>query len=296
MRKFVILLMLLLVPIYVGAQPIKVKAVASFSILGDIVSQVGGDYIDSVVLVGPDGDAHTFEPTPKESIALSKAEVIFENGLHFEHFLDDLYTASGSKAKRVVVSKGIKVRTFDSFGEIGEEDPHVWQNVRNIVIMVKNIKEALIELDPAHQDVYEANASKYIAELELTDAWIKEQVNLIPSENRKLVTSHDAIGYYADAYGFKVIGAVIPSATTEAEDPSAQQTAALLDTIKSAGIKAIFTENIHNAKLAKAIAEDAKVTVAPGLFTDALGEAGSVADSYIKMMRYNTTTIVEALK
>lgn len=278
------------------AQQPPVNVVATYSILGDIVKNIAGDKVQLTVLVGPDGDAHTFEPTPKESIALSQAQVVLENGMHFEHFLDDLYQASGSQARRVVVTEGIKSRVFEGHGEEQEEDPHAWQDIANVIVMVKHIQEALQEVDPVNKSVYEANAADYLNQLNQLNAWVKDQVALLEPRNRKLVTSHDALGYFADAYGFEIIGTVIPSATTEAEDPSAKQVAELLDVIKTAGVKAIFTENIQNAKLATAVANDAKVKVAPGLYTDALGSSGSDGETYIKMIQYNVRTIVEALK
>lgn len=295
MKKILFVLMMMF-PVAAFAMPAKVQVIATFSILGDIVTHVGGDKVDLTILVPADSDAHTFEPTPKESIALSKAQVVFENGLHFEYFIDDLYHASGSSATRVVVTTGIKPRTFDVTGNINEIDPHAWHDVNNVIVMVKNIEHALIELDPAQEVYYQQHADNYIAQLTALDQWIENKVQALPNNQRKLVTSHDALGYFAARYDFKVIGAVIPSATTEAEDPSAKQMAALFDTIKSNGVKAVFIENMHSGKIATVLAHEAHVKVAPALYTDALGDKGSDGDSYIKMMQHNVQTIVEALK
>ncbi len=291
-----LILSLLFISTTAWAESAPVNVIATFSILGDVVKNVGGAHVNVNVLVGPDGDAHTFEPTPKESIALAQADIIVENGLHFEHFLDDLYKASGSKAKRSIVTADIKPRVVNVLGGLQEADPHAWQSVENVVIMAEAIQKALSDRDPLHATEYAANAAAYEAQLEELNFWIKAQMMLIPEAKRKLLTSHDSLGYYADAYGLKIIGAVISSSTTEAEDPSAQQIAALLDMIKSTGVSAIFTENMHNAKLAKAISNEAHVRIAPSLYTDALGKPGSPGDTYIKMMRYNTTVIVEALQ
>jgi len=280
----------------------KPKVVATFSILGDVVQNVGGDHIDLTILVGPDGDAHTFEPTPKDIIPISKADVIFENGLHFEHWLNDLYESSASKAKRVVVTEGIKPLTLIDLEQTGgrqqtdELDPHVWQDVHHVIEMVKQVQKGLIQADPVHQKVYEENAQRYIDQLTKLDQWIIKTAASIPPEKRKLITSHDALGYFAQRYGFQVIGTVIPSATTEAEDPSAAEMGKLISLIKSVGVKSLFSENIQNPKLIKALAKDTGAVLAPGLYTDALGAKGSEGETYIKMMVHNVKIFAEYLK
>ncbi len=270
-------------------EPAKLKVVATFSILGDMVKNVGGEAIDLTVLVGADGDAHSFEPTPQDGIKLTKADIIIENGCYFEPWINDLYQASQSRAKRVAVTDGVLVS--------GENvDPHVWHNVQHAIAMVNNIKEALISLDPTHQAIYAANAANYLNELQALEAWVIEQVNLIPQEKRKLVTSHDTFGYFANHYGFEIIGTAIASATTEAAEPSAKQMAVLIEKIKQAGVPVIFTENINSPRLMQMLADEAKVRVAPSLYTDALGQEGSQGDSYIKMMQFNVKTITESLR
>lgn len=280
----------------------QIKVVATFSILGDVVKNVGGDKINLTVMVGPDGDAHTFEPTPKESILLAKADVIFENGLFFEHWMDDFYAASGSRAKRVVVTQGIETislatqKPADVNANPDDVDPHVWQDANNVMVIVQRVRDGLVSVDPDNKAEYEQNARQYLEELNDLNRWISETLKNIPAEKRKLVTSHDSLGYFAKGYGFQFIGAAIPSATTEAEDPSAAETARLLDVIKSSGVKALFSENIHNAKLIKAISVDTGVVMAPALYTDALGAAGSEGETYIKMMRHNVKIFAEYLK
>ena len=272
----------------------KIKAIATTSIIGDVVKNVTGDAVNLVVLVGPDGDAHEYEPIPVDSVNISKADIIFENGLHLEHWLDKLYAASGSKARRVVVSEGVSARTMEDNPQ--ETDPHAWQDVTNVILYTKNVRDALITIDPANKDRYEANAKAYIDQLQSLDAWVKSQVALIPTDKRKLVTNHDALGYFARRYGFQIIGTVIPSATTEASDPSAKQTAELLNIIKSSGVHAIFSENMANPKLAQTLANEAGVVVGPELYTDALGPIGSDGETYIKMIKHNADVFRQYLK
>jgi len=263
----------------------KIKAIATISIVGDVVKNVAGEAVNLVILVGPDGDAHEYEPTPADSVNLAHADVIFENGLHLEHWLDKLYAASGSKARRVVVSQGVSPRIFED--NSSETDPHAWQDVTNVILYTQNVRDTLIALDPAHKDKYTTNAADYIAQLQSLDAWVQAQVALIPIDKRKLVTNHDALGYFARRYGFKIIGAVIPSATTEAADPSAKETADLLNIIKANGVHAIFSENMANPKLAQTLSKEAGVQIGPELYTDALGPVGSNGETYLKMIKYN---------
>ena len=272
----------------------KVNVISTISIIGDVVNNVAGESVHLVTLVGPNGDAHEYEPVPADSVNLAHADIIFENGLHLEHWLDKLYEASGSKARRVVVSKGVAPRIFEDNPQ--ETDPHAWQDVSNVILYTQNVRDALIALDPKNKDKYSSNAAEYISKLQTLDAWVKTQVALIPADKRKLVTNHDALGYFARRYDFKIIGAVIPSATTEASDPSAQQTVQLLNIIKANGVHAIFSENMANPKLAQMLSNEAGVQMGPELYTDALGEKGSDGESYLKMIQHNVKIFVEYLK
>jgi ABC-type Zn uptake system ZnuABC Zn-binding protein ZnuA len=433
-----------------NAQPLKV--VATYSILGDLVQNVVGDsgLIELTVLVGPGGDAHTYEPTPRDSAALAEADIVFENGLEFESWIDDLYTASGSTATRVAVAEEISdlipsaghshdhddplahacehfddapeavtadaadatptatipddhthyavtladgagtvglsraedaevsfylgadvpfsvatdgapltpeaseavtegcdavaiVYTYDlapgdyvvSFGpgagdsvalvweaaghshsegeehghseeehghseeehghSHGEYDPHVWHDPNNAMAMVEAIRNALVGADPNNASTYALNADAYLAELEELDAFVEEQVATLPEERRKLVTGHDTFGYFARQYGFEIVGTALGSVSTEAADPSAGELAELVEAIKASGVPAIFAENVSNPALMETIAREAGVTLAPTLFTDALGEPGSEGATYLEMVRFNVTTIVTAL-
>jgi ABC-type Zn uptake system ZnuABC Zn-binding protein ZnuA len=406
--------------------------------------------IELTVLVSPGGDAHTYEPTPRDSAALAEADILFENGLEFESWIDDLYAASGSTATRVAVAEDISdlissdghshdeedpvahacehfddapetvtadatdatstvsipddhthyivsladgagavglsraedaevsfflgsdvlfavsqagaavepelvepvateeraaiaiVYTFDlapgdyavSFGpgagasvalvweeashshsegeehghsegeehaegeehghSHGEYDPHVWHDPNNAMVMLEAIRNALVGADPDNATTYARNADAYLAELEELDAFVQEQVATLPEERRKLVTTHDTFGYFADRYGFEVVGTAL-GITTEASDPSAGKIAALVEAIRVTGVPAIFAENVSNPALMETIAREVGVELAPTLSTDALGEPGSEGATYLEMVRYNVTTIVTAL-
>jgi len=276
------------------ARAYKVNVIATISIIGDVVRNVAGDSVNLVTLVGPDGDAHEYEPIPADSVNLAHADIIFENGLHLEHWLDKLYSASGSKAKRVVVSQGVTPRIFEDNSQ--ETDPHAWQDVTNVILYTQNVRDELIAMDSANKDKYAANAKDYIEKLQSLDAWVRAQVALIPADKHKLVTNHDALGYFARRYGFQIIGAVIPSATTEAADPSAKEITDLLSIIKANGVHAIFSENMANPKLAQTLAKEAGVAVGPELYTDALGPIGSEGETYIKMIKHNVGVFQQYLK
>jgi ABC-type Zn uptake system ZnuABC Zn-binding protein ZnuA len=241
-----------------------------------------------------------------------EAELIFENSLGLETWLDDLYAASGSQAKRVVVTEEHEEHEehseadehaaegeHEEHGEAdghahGEIDPHVWHDVTNVMHEVEVIRDALAEADPTNAQSYQANAEAYLAELKELDGWITAEVKKLPENRRKLVTSHDTFGYFARRYGFEVVGSGL-GATTETSDPSAAEMANLIEEIKSVGVPAIFAENVSNPKLMERIAAEAGVTLGPELYTDALGEPGSDGDTYLKMMRYNVAALVRAL-
>jgi ABC-type Zn uptake system ZnuABC Zn-binding protein ZnuA len=281
------------------------QVVATFSVLDDFVRTVGGDKVDLVTLVGPDGDAHTFNPTPQDIAAVGRAAVVFEVGAGFESdWFDKAYTASGSKAKRVAVSDGLELEEGECRHKPGEKhepghahelDPHVWHEVTNAVHMVGKVRDGLCEIDPANAAVYRANADAYIARLRELDAWIVTAVKAVPADRRKLVTSHDTFGYFARRYGFAVVGRVLPSYSTETADPSAAEFGDLVSKVKGQKVPAVFCEASHNAKLVERLAAAAGVRVAPPLYTDALGAKGSPGETYLGMMRHNVTTIVDAL-
>ena len=290
-----------------AAQDGQLKVVATFSILGDWVANVGGEQIELTTIVPAGGDTHTFDPEPGQVARVAEADIIFAIGPVFEPWLADTVQASGSAAAYVEVTRGISLLDRGDAGDAPDEeggeatpeqagfDPHIWGDVANAITAVGTIRAALAEADPANADAYQANVDAYTAELERLDASIRDQVTTIPEENRKLVTSHDTFRYYARAYGFELLGTALGSATTESGDPSAADIATLVEAIDEAGVPAIFAENVVNPDLMQAIADEAGVELAPTLYTDALGEPGSEGDTYVTMMTYNTETIVTAL-
>jgi ABC-type Zn uptake system ZnuABC Zn-binding protein ZnuA len=287
----------------------KLNVVATYSILGDLVHNVGGNRIVLTTLVGRDGDPHVYEPTPQDTVILSEAAIVFENGLGFETWIDDLYTSSGSQARRVVVTEQIEpLSVEEGHGhseadatvetdehEHGEVDPHVWNDPNNAITMVEAIRDALVAADPANAATYRTNADTYLAQLKELDTYIKTETQQLPPERRKLVTAHDTFGYFARRYGYEIVGTALGSVTTEATDPSAGEIAELVEEIKAAGVPAIFAESSNNPALIKRIAQEAGVELAPTLYPEALSEPGGEADTYLKLVRYNVSTIVEAL-
>lgn len=273
----------------------RLSVIATYSILGDWVNQVGAEHIRLTTLVGPGGDAHTYEPTPRDSAAVADADIVFENGLGFEGWLDRLYSAGNSRATRVIVTEGIQERVFyDSHGN-RETDPHVWHDPQLSLQMVQRVAAALIKADPAHADDYRKNADACMSELEELRTWMQSQIAKLPRSRRKLVTTHDTFGYFAERFGFE-LSSVMGTVSSEAADPSAARIAAIIEAIRREQVPAIFAENILNPQLTEQVAREAGVRVVPTLFTDALGEEGSGGESYLQMMRANVTKIVESLQ
>jgi ABC-type Zn uptake system ZnuABC Zn-binding protein ZnuA len=293
----------------------RLQVVATTSIVGDVVSRVGGDAIDLVVLMGPGQDPHTYQTTAQDLVRVENAHVIFVNGFDFEEgLLTDIERVAG-ETPIVPVSAGVDpIRAGDEdhhedqgdvhadddqddhggeHGHAHDEDPHIWFDVRNVEVWTHNIETVLVQLDPANTELYEANAEAYEEELDELEALIQDMVAQIPEENRKLVTNHDSFSYFARAYGFEVIGAVIPSFTTAAE-PSAATLTELIAAVREAEVPAVFVETTANEALARVVAEETGAEVYQ-LYTDALGVPGSGVDSYIELMRSNLETMLEAL-
>lgn len=284
----------------------KLRVVATTSIVADLVANVGGDAIELNTLLPLGVDPHAFQPTPQDAAILAEAQVIFANGAGLEEFLLPLIRNAGAKAALIELSAGVPLRTLAREEEEehegneehehrhGEVDPHTWTTPANVVTFIANIERALSALDPAHATTYRANATAYTAKLKELDAWVRAQIETIPPENRKLVADHDAFGYYAERYGLENVGAVIPSFSTLAE-PSAQQMAALQETIRREGVKAIFVDMAANSTLAQRVASDLGIKVVR-LYSGSLGAKGSGAETYLDYIRFNTNAIVEALR
>jgi ABC-type Zn uptake system ZnuABC Zn-binding protein ZnuA len=277
----------------------KLRVVATTSILGDVVRNVGGDAIDLTVLIAPGQDPHAYEPTPRDIAAIEKAQVVFENGLGLEAALDPTIKATAAHGQPVVaVSTGVKVLGSGSAPSPGGENnaagnPHVWLDPTNVGIWLNNIETTLSKLDPQNAASYHANATAYGAKLTELDAYIKDQTAKVPTERRKLVTDHEALEYFAARYGFEVVGAVIPGYSTLAE-PSAANLTDLISKIRAEKVPAVFVGSTANPKAADVVAQETGAKVL-SLYSEALGLPGSGADTYLGMMRYDTDTIVEGL-
>ncbi len=271
------------------------KVTASFSILADLVSVVGADRVKVTALVGPDEDAHVFEPKPVDAKTILQSRLIVMNGLGFERWMQKLLESSGFKGERLEASKGITPRTLAVGGLPGltETDPHAWQDPTNVMIYVQNIRTALTKLDPAGASVYQKNADGYITELQALDDWAKAQINSIPPAKRKVITSHDAFGYFAAHYNVTILAAQGVSTETE---PGAREVAGLIRQIKREKIKAVFMENMANPKLITQIAADTGVTLGPELYVDALSAKDAAGASYLKLMHHNIAELVNAMQ
>jgi zinc/manganese transport system substrate-binding protein len=269
----------------------KIKVVATFSILGDLVRNIGGSHVEVTTLVGPNGDPHVFEPSPADASRITDAKIIVVNGLGLEGWLNRLITVSERQAVLVVATQGIKPRMRGVERE--QNDPHAWQSVPNVEVYAANIRDGLIAADPADKADYEANFAAYDARLIELDRDIRQTVADIPQDRRTVLTVHSGFGYFSDAYGIAFVG--LQGVSTEAE-PSARDVAAIVRQIKENRIAAVFVENIVNPALLKRVAEETGARIGGTLYSDALTDAGGDAPSYIDLMRHNLRTLNAALK
>ena len=276
-----------------GAGP--VKAVATFSILGDLVRQVGGERVEVTTLVGPNGDAHVYSPTPADGRRLADARVIFTNGLNFEGWIDRLIKSSGAKAPKVEASRGVKPLEDREGGHghgHGSLDPHAWQSIGNAKIYAANIRDALIAADPDGKAAYEAQAAAYLARLDEVEAQAKSLAARIPPERRKIITSHDAFRYFEAAYG---IDFVSPQGVSTDAEASAKDVGRIIQQIRREKIAAVFVENVSDARLMERIAKETGARIGERVYSDALSEPGGPAGTYIDMMRHNIRAFSAAL-
>src|SRR6187200_2321096 len=272
-----------------AAEPMKVSA--SFSILGDMVKQVGGDRVDVVTFVGPNGDAHVYEPTPADAKALSESKILFINGLGLEGWMTRLENSSGFKGKVVTASTGVNPRKMVE-DEKTITDPHAWQSLANGKIYAANIRDALIAADPAGKATYEANAKKFIDGMTAMEANVKAAVAKMPPERRKIITTHDAFGYFGSAYGMEFIA---PEGVSTESEASAKDVAKIIRQIKAKHIPAVFMENITDHRLLDQIASETGAKIGGELYTDALSPADGPAPSYLDMFRHNVGALTAAL-
>ena len=267
---------------------------ATETFLGDIAQNVAGDRLKVETLLRATVDPHEFQPTPQDAVKISESQMLIVNGLGYETWLTKTLENTSGQRLVVVASKGLTPNP-DPSGEHPDGDPHMWMNPLNVIQYVENIRDGLAQVDPAGKDVYATNADVYIAKLKELDQWVKGEVAQLPTEKRLLVTNHDALGYFAQAYGFKVVGAVIPSVTTEAS-PSAQQMAGLIDIIKSSGAPAIFLDIGENQNLAKQIASESGANVVTDLYVESISTMDGPAPTYIDMIKHDVSVIVDALR
>jgi zinc/manganese transport system substrate-binding protein len=270
----------------------KFRVVATFSIIGDFVKNVGGDRAEVATLVGPDADAHVYSPAPADAKKVADAKVVFVNGLGYEGWMSRLVKAAGPKAPVVVATRGIKERKTAGGHGHGDTDAHAWQSVANAKIYVANIRDALVASDPQGKAVYEANAAAYLAKLDDLDHEVRAAVAAIPAERRKIITNHEAFGYFKQAYGVNFIA---PQGVSTGAEPSARDVARIITQIKKQKIPAVFLENITDARLMERISQESGARIGGRLFSDALTNANGAAPSYIEMMRHNVKTLAAAL-
>jgi zinc/manganese transport system substrate-binding protein len=272
----------------------KLKMVATFSLLADFVKNVGGERVDVRALVGPNGDAHVYQPTPADAKTLVDAKVVFVNGLGFEGWMERLIKASGTKAVMVTATKGVKPRKAkDDHGhDHGDADPHAWQSVANAKLYVVNIRDGLSAADPAGKGAYEANAAAYLAKLDALDTEVKAEIAKIPADRRKIITTHDAFGYFAAAYGVSFIA---PQGVSTESEVSAKDVARIITQIKKQKIPAVFLENVTDDRMLKRIGAESGARIGGTLYSDALTDEKGPAPSYIDMMRHNVKQLSTAL-
>jgi zinc/manganese transport system substrate-binding protein len=263
------------------------NVVASFSILGDFVRNVGGERVGVTILVGPDGDVHVYTPAPADARKIADAKLVVINGLGLEGWLPRLVQSAGSKATLVTASQGITPRRLGS-----DADPHAWQSVANARIYVANIRDALVAADPASAEIYRANAERYLTKLDALEREVREAVAQIPQARRKVISTHDAFGYFASAYGIEFIA---PQGVSTESEVSARDIARIITQVRAAKIPAVFLENISDDRLMRRISTETGARIGGTLFSDSLtGEKGD-APTYIDMVRHNIKALTSAL-
>jgi zinc/manganese transport system substrate-binding protein len=286
------------------AAPLKV--VASFTVIADFAKNVGGDRVNITTIVGPDGDAHVYEPSPADAVAMAGADVVLVNGLHFEGFLQRLVDASATKASIVTLTKGVTPIDFkpefadadaaegaDTGGGKTVTDPHAFQSIANAKIYVKNIAEAFCAADADGCDSYKANAAAYTTKLDALETEVKAAIQSIPEAKRVVITSHDAFGYFEHEYGLTFLA---PQGISTDSEPSAADVAKLVNQVKQDKAAAIFVENITNPRLIEQIAGETGIKVGGTLYSDALSGSDGPASTYIDMMHNNITQIKGAIQ
>ncbi|QQZ27634.1 metal ABC transporter substrate-binding protein [Thiothrix subterranea] len=278
---------------WVHAEEAPLKAVATFSILGDMVKAIGGERIQLTTLVGADSDGHVYQPTPADAKTVAQADMLFVNGLGFEGWLERLVEASGYKGKVVTATEGITGLPLDGGSHQHEGvDPHAWQNLANAKTYIQNITRALQDADPVGSAVYAINRDTYLQQLAVLEQQLAETLGKLPEDRRSVVTSHDAFGYFAAAYQLKFLA---PQGINTETEATAKDVAALIEQIRAEKITAVFVENMVSPRLLEQIAAESGATVGGTLYADALSPADGVAGTYLAMMEHNIETLYQAL-
>ncbi|MEO6014454.1 MAG: metal ABC transporter substrate-binding protein [Devosia sp.] len=272
------------------AAPLNV--VASFSILGDLVKQIGGEHVNVTTIVGPNADTHVYEPKPSDAAILAKADVFIVNGLGFEGWMDRLVQSTGYAGRLTVASRNVTSATMDEGGVV-VTDPHAWQSLMNVSLFyVPNIVGALCDADIADCDMFRANGATYSAKLNTLDAEIKERLAALPTEKRKVITTHDAFGYFGRAYGVTFLS---PEGISTDAEPSAADVAKLITQIRTEGVTALFIENMSDSRLIEQIARETGATVGGELYADALSEPDGPAATYLDLFKHNADLLIPAM-
>jgi zinc/manganese transport system substrate-binding protein len=298
-RRLLLYAAALMAPLLIGSAGAraadKIKVATSFSVLGDMVKQIGGDRVEVSSFVGPNGDAHVYEPTPGDAKTLVDSAVLVVNGLGLEGWMSRLQKSSGFKGKVVTATTGIKSRQMEE-EEKGKTrkitDPHAWQSLANGRVYVQNIRDGLIAADPAGKDTYTANAMKFLADIDQEDMEVRAAVAKLPPARRKIITTHDAFGYFGATYGMDFIA---PEGVSTESEASAKDVAKIIRQIKAQKIPAVFLENVTDHRLLDQIAKETGAKVGGTLYSDALSEPSGPAGTYLDMFRHNIATLTEAL-
>ncbi len=273
----------------------KIKVATSFSVLGDMVKQIGGDRVEVTSFVGPNGDAHVYEPTPGDTRTLAAAPILVVNGLGLEGWMSRLEKSSGFKGTVVTATKGVMTRQMveEEHGTAHKiTDPHAWQSLANGKIYVQNIRDGLIAADPAGKEAYEANADKFLADIDDVEKLVKDSITKLPPARRKIITTHDAFGYFGATYGMEFIA---PEGVSTDSEASAKDVAKIIRQIKAEKVPAVFIENVTDHRLLDQIARETGAKIGGTLYSDALSEANGPAATYLDMFRHNIQTLTAAL-
>jgi zinc/manganese transport system substrate-binding protein len=292
MRRRSVLAGLILAPIAARATG-KLNVVASFSILGDLARQIGGGAVSVETLVGPNGDVHVYDPKPKDLRTLMSAGLLVRNGLGLEGWMDRLTGAAGYKGKVVVAAEKVTPRTMTEDGGAIATDPHAWQDPRNAILYVQSIADGLAAVDPANAALYRDRATRYSALIGQADAWIEAKLTAIPANQRRIITTHDAFGYYGARYGVEFLS--VEGISTEFE-PSAKAIAALVRQIKRERVRAVFIENMTSPRMAQMLARETGAILGGTVYSDALSGPGGPAATYLDMLRHNTLLFAAAMQ